>query len=247
MFERDAKVSKQELSPTLGKFLGEIETPAVVLSSFLGNPLFTTPDALNEEKDQYLCQLDVVDLVFKDFKDMELTKLYKSFSTVNHILSARISGKKYDSNCDASGMSVDTHNGRKPLTVQNYVERAIIDKPKVVIALADEVCDVLHLPILAEIFSSAWSHHIVICTQINQTLGKKRLKKAIERTATWFQNYITSSAALGVNVRDFNAENSPFLFGVAQYDHSYTLQMPLFIKNMLTQGARGMLNTAVNM
>lgn len=140
MFVRELKSEKQELLPTVGKFLGEIETPAVVISSFLGNPLFTTPDAINEEKEPQLCQLDVADVVFKDFQNIELSKLYKPFDNVSHIMSGRVSGKKYDSNCEASGLSIDTHNGRKQLTVQKYAERVMIDKPKVVIALADEVC-----------------------------------------------------------------------------------------------------------
>lgn len=123
----------------LGDFMNTIPTPAPILRTFIGNPLYTTPDAINEVKDNYLGQLDVADLVYKDFKDIPLAKLYKNFENVQKIMSGRQSGKKYDSNCDAGGMNIETNCGRKQLNVARYVERVVIDKPSVVVALADEV------------------------------------------------------------------------------------------------------------
>jgi hypothetical protein len=83
--------------------------------------------------------------------------------------------------------------------------------------------------------------------QVNCTIGKKRVAKAIERSATWFQNFITTSKAAGIS---FAApENAAaelkeeaermFLFGVAQFDKSYPIQLPLLMKHMLSQGAQG--------
>jgi hypothetical protein len=101
--------------------------------------MYTTPDALDEIKEKYLGQLDVADLFYKDFNDIPLRDLYKRFPVTELIMSARQAGKTFESNCDAGGMSVDTHCGRKQLTVQKYVERIAIDRPRAVIALADEV------------------------------------------------------------------------------------------------------------
>jgi hypothetical protein len=139
MFKRLNDRSPKSDGPSLGKFLNTIDTPAPVLRTFIGNPLFTTPDALNVIKEDYLGQLDVTDLVFKGFDDIPLSKLYTQFPQVQQILSARQSGSKFDSNCDAGGMNVDSLSGRKQLTVQKYVDRVRIDQPKILIALADEV------------------------------------------------------------------------------------------------------------
>lgn len=140
MFERDLASFKSANEPSLGKFSGNIDTPAPILRTFLGNPLYTTPDAIDEISEQYLGQLDVVDIVYKDFGDIPLTKLCTKIGAVKHVLSARPSGGKAgDSNCDANGMSIDSHCGRKQLNVLNYLNRIKIENPKVVIALADEV------------------------------------------------------------------------------------------------------------
>jgi hypothetical protein len=139
MFQRLSENEKSATGPTLGRFLDSVETPAVVMRTFIGNPMYTTPDALDEIKEKYIGQLDVSDLFYKDFNDIPLKDLYKAFPAAELIMSARQAGKMFDSNCDAGGMSVDTHCGRKQLTVQKYVERIAIDRPRAVIALADEV------------------------------------------------------------------------------------------------------------
>lgn len=129
-----------DTGPCVGKFLCSIDTPALISRTLIGNPLYTTPDAINEMHDDILGQLDIADLVYKDFGDIPMSKLYTQFDNVKFIVSSRqAGGKKCESNCDASGMNIDTHNGRKPLNVANYLHRISIDQPKVVIALADEV------------------------------------------------------------------------------------------------------------
>jgi hypothetical protein len=75
--------------------------------------------------------------------------------------------------------------------------------------------------------------------QVNPTIGKKRLTKAIERTATWFQAFVTACKAAGIEFSSGAIEHAPFLFGVAQYNTSYAPQLPLLVKHMLSQGARG--------
>lgn len=141
MFERDLTSFRSVNEPSLGKFMGNIATPAPLLRTFLGNPLYTTPDAIDEIKEPYLGQLDVTDTVYKDFGDIPLSKLCTKIGAVQHVLSARqASGNKSgDSNCDANGMNIDSHSGRKQLNVATYLSRIKIDNPKVVVALADEV------------------------------------------------------------------------------------------------------------
>ena len=140
-FDRtDVKEQTSGLGPTAGKFLGSIATPALITRTLIGNPLYTTPDAINEIKDDFLGQLDIADLVYKDFEDIPLAKLYTQFNNVKFILSGRqAGGRKIESNCDSGGMNIDTHNGRKQLNVEKYLHRISIDQPKVIVALADEV------------------------------------------------------------------------------------------------------------
>lgn len=141
MFVRKSSSADCNRQPSVGLFLNSISTPAPVLRTFLGNPLYTTPDAIDEipVDDPYFGQLDIADLVYKDFKGTPLSDLCKPFKQVQQILSGRQSGKKFDSNCDAGGMSLDTHCGRKVLSVQQFIERVSVDKPNVLIPLADEV------------------------------------------------------------------------------------------------------------
>jgi queuine/archaeosine tRNA-ribosyltransferase len=75
---------------------------------------------------------------------------------------------------------------------------------------------------------------------VNANQGKKRLSKAIERSANWFQSLVTSSGAAGVDFTGTHDTHAKaFLFGVAQFDKSYPIQLPLLVKHMLEQGAKG--------
>lgn len=78
-------------------------------------------------------------------------------------------------------------------------------------------------------------HFLLLMFQINVTLGKKRLTKAIERTANWFQ--LLAQGLKSPESQD--TENRPFLFGVAQYDRTYPAQLPLLINHMTSSGAGG--------
>lgn len=73
---------------------------------------------------------------------------------------------------------------------------------------------------------------------MNVNISKKRLTKAIERSTSWFQSLVTASTSAGVAL---SGPDSTFLFGVAQYDKSYTVQLPIWIKHMLSQGAKGII------
>jgi hypothetical protein len=229
MFSRDSAIEKE--GPRVGCFLSMIQTPAPLCRTFMGNPLYTTPDALDEISFPFLGQLDIADLVHRDFKDLPLDKLFTKKDNCVWILSGRSSGgaqQATESNCDSAGMSIDTQAGRKLVNVSDYVQRLKIDCPPAVIAFADEV---------------------------NTNIGKKRLAKAIERSATWFQTFVNTSASSagisfsGSGSSDCNQQSEdavassstvPFLFGVAQYNPFYQPQLPVLVKHMLSQGARGM-------
>jgi hypothetical protein len=116
-----------------------VATPAIVLPSYYGHLLYT-PDDL--EKDcvdgKQFIQLDIGDLLNKDFKDKSIYEL----STVNPNLVPILSywgTQGSPINCDANALSINTHAGRKKLTMDEYVARINIEKPPVVISLADEV------------------------------------------------------------------------------------------------------------
>eukprot|EP01038_Epipyxis_sp_PR26KG_P012300 gene12300-16495_t len=98
------------------------------------------PDTCNVGNSR-LGQLDIVDILHKDFKNTPLSSLYKRKSNIIHILSSRSvennpsSYREYQSD----GLHIDTNSGRKLVTVQTYLERIAIDKPEFVVSLSDEV------------------------------------------------------------------------------------------------------------
>ena len=87
--------------------------------------------------------------------------------------------------------------------------------------------------------------------------SKKRVSKSIERTMSWFDQYIvyhnnmrTNSSVTAVSSEENNSSSSndfstkvaiapPMVFGVAQYNPNYQTQLPLLIDNMLSKGAQG--------
>jgi len=185
MFDRHCVVSHvspvgERAFPSTGIFLGAIQTPAPLLRTYIGNPIYTTPDAIDEIEEPCIAQLDVSDVLFKEFGEIPMSELYSRNKRVQLMLSARGMGKPANS-CDASGMHIDSHNGRKALTVKEYLQRITIDKPRVVIALADEV---------------------------SVTIGKKRLCKATERSAVWFHSLVTSATEAGVSFGDIKDDLS---------------------------------------
>jgi hypothetical protein len=117
----------------------DIQTPAVILPSYYGHLLYT-PDDL--EKDcittKQFVQLDIGDLLNKDFKELAVQEL----STINSNLIPVLSywgTQGSPINCDANALSIHTHAGRKKLRLEEYTARMNIEKPNVVISLADEV------------------------------------------------------------------------------------------------------------
>lgn len=61
-----------------------------------------------------------------------------------------------------SGIYVDTNSGRNLITVDEYINRVQLEKPLIVVAMADEV---------------------------PYSCGKRKLLTAVKRTQTWFENF----------------------------------------------------------
>ena len=113
-----------------GLFLQTIETPAVVTASYIGHALYTTPDVLRADTlnnatsgtKHYLSQLEVADVMHKDFKDMPVSKMYIPQKGQLNILSPRHMRCKTDSaaSCDSTGIFVTTNGNRKHISVEEY-------------------------------------------------------------------------------------------------------------------------------
>lgn len=134
MFHRDVTSGVY----STGKFLNCIQTPAPIVPTYAGNPLYTTPDAIDEALFPYIGQVNVSDVVYKDYSDISVHQLYKHNPLVKLLLSGR-SMRSDTSNCESGGLNVNTHNGRRQLTIDQFAKRMLIDHPQVVISMADEV------------------------------------------------------------------------------------------------------------
>lgn len=141
-FIRNAESKNGEGNAVNGTFLGNIATPCAIVSSYIGNPSYTTPDVLDESQAAYLGQLEIADLWSKDSKDIPLHKLIKNHGNCVRILSARNMVTPVAA-CDTNGIFIDTFGGRHHIKVSDYVSRIVLDQPKAVIAMAHEVNKVL--------------------------------------------------------------------------------------------------------
>lgn len=137
------------MSPTTPTALAtlSIPTPSLVLPSSFGHLLYSPPDLHDETLKNQLVVLEVGDLINRDFKTKPLRELSNLPSNIVQILSFRGSFGPAPS-CDAKGISINSKAGRKLVTIDNYVERIVIDNPSIVIALADEVCFICLLRIV---------------------------------------------------------------------------------------------------
>ncbi len=138
-FSHSKYTDQNEGGACSGVFLNNIATPCVVVSTYIGNPSYTTPDVLDESQTTYLGQLEIADVCQKDFKSIPLGDLKRETKNCTLILSSRNMVTPAAS-CDANGISIDTFGGRHHINVNGYVSRMALDKPKVIIAIADEVC-----------------------------------------------------------------------------------------------------------
>lgn len=132
-------LNDQNMSELKEKSLCGISTPSIVLPSYYGHLLYTPIDL---EKDvihgKVFTQLYVGDLLQKDFKEKSIFEL----STVNKDLVQIFSYWGTEGppvNCEAQTLNINTSAGRKKVTNQDYISRIMIEKPPIIVSLADEV------------------------------------------------------------------------------------------------------------
>lgn len=129
---------------TLGAFKADgdtFETPCLIVSTYVGGLHYTTPDCLAVDLNQdnkHIGQLEISDLVRKDFGDIPLSTL-KNVKQTTILSSRNVVGNV--ATTDATGINIDSFNGRIHIGVGEYVKRVTLDKPAAVIAFADEVCN----------------------------------------------------------------------------------------------------------
>jgi hypothetical protein len=190
----------------------DINLPTIILPSYYGHLLYTPNDL---EKDilheKTFIQLDIGDLLAKDFKQTPIADLCTSNALSISILSY-YGSQGAPITCDSSSLSLDTFSGRKKVTMSTYLERIHIDKPKVVVALADEI----------DISNS----------------GTNRTKKGVNRTWSWFKEL--SESLLGNEQGKAKVDSyRPSLFGVLVIDPHYAVQVDNMIDGYIKHGASG--------
>lgn len=138
-------------------------SPRVILPSYLGHLLYTTPDLHDFTRTDLLISLDISDVHLKDFGPASLDDLSVTPKNVQRVMTYRgVLGPPIA--CDATkGLSILTRGGRKNLTLDQYLDRAVIDRPNYLVALADEV---------------------------GQAAGHNRRRKAIERTKVYLKGLL---------------------------------------------------------
>lgn len=117
----------------------ELFKPIVILPTYMGHLLYTPADIHESSKDTtFHGTLDVADMIEKDFGYRPVTEVMKTPSNIASVFSFRsIYGPAV--NCDSTGLSVQSRAGRKKITIENYLQRASVDMPSILVALADEV------------------------------------------------------------------------------------------------------------
>lgn len=113
--------------------------PIPILPTYMGHLLYSPSDIHNERCIPSYCgTIDVGDVIGKDFGDRQVSEVMKVPQNIEYVFSFRsVFGPAV--NCDSSGISVQSRSGRKKITIENYLQRALVDKPSILVALADEV------------------------------------------------------------------------------------------------------------
>lgn len=123
---------------TKNKDFLDLQTPALVLPAYFGQLLYTPPDLTVTHEEKQLALYDVADLVQRDFGSSSIASLGSVAQNLLPVLSYRGSvGPAV--NADNKGIALQTKTGRRQVSMESYLQRVLIDKPKVVVSLADEV------------------------------------------------------------------------------------------------------------
>lgn len=117
-----------------------VSTPSIVLPCYYGHLLYTPIDLEKDiiEGRKILTQLYIGDLLQKDFKATSLANLSTGNENLVPILSYwGTEGPPV--NRESQTLNINTNSGRRKVTNEEYIARIQIDKPPIIISLADEV------------------------------------------------------------------------------------------------------------
>ena len=98
----------------------------------------------------------------KSISDIPIEKLFKGRINGRNVLSLN---ESIAGSSNESGIFVETNGGRHLITIEEYIQRLKLEKPAVVIAMADEV---------------------------PYSCGKRKLSTAVKRTQSWFDKLRTA-------------------------------------------------------
>lgn len=111
--------------------------PTPILPTYMSHLLYTPADIHNHDEHVF-GTFDIADVMGKDFGDRSIPEVMKVPQNIDKVFTFRsIFGPVV--NCDSTGLSVLSRAGRKKITIDSYLQRALIDKPQILVALADEV------------------------------------------------------------------------------------------------------------
>ena len=200
-----------------------VDTPCVVLPTYMGNLLFTPPSLADPISPHIvrLGQLELTDVIEKDFGDIPLSQLCVPAAPGGTGPRLIMSCRSMTRGCGVGtklGVDVDAPGGRKTITPKKLATRVRIDQPLAVVALADEVC---------------------------MTSGHKRLSKSTDRTLSMFRE-LMALPEMGAQEAQEAQREGVFVFGVAVSGHT-TDHLPNMAARLVQQGARGVVIGGANL
>ena len=127
-------------SSQLGIFLERIETPCPLLRLSHGAPMYSTNGLVEElPASHFLGQLDLSDTLSRPAKPgTSISELYRCSEKQITVMSAR-SMENGITSTNAQGLCVNALSGRKTVIHAEFMRRVALEKPRLVVAMADEV------------------------------------------------------------------------------------------------------------
>lgn len=195
--------------------------PQIILPSYMEHLLYT-PCTLDMDRNKSLVvNVDIADHFSKDYGALPVKQLLKTKPNLIKIMSFRgIHGPVVHT--DSTTINIDTPLGRRKVTLQQYLERAEIDKPDAIVIIADEV----------SIMLLAFSFLSLAYAKVAVDVGHNRRRKAFQRTTSWFEQSLQI-------IRTNKNLQSMKVFGLTMADPLDATILSSFTQSLLHHGVDG--------
>lgn len=124
--------------------MNEIKYPQIILPSYMGHLLYTPCTLDVDRSGSVVVNVDIADHFSKDYGALPVNTMLKTEPNLIKMMSFRgCLGPVVHT--DNTTINIDTSLGRRKVTLQQYLQRAEIDRPDAIVVMADEVSSCLVL------------------------------------------------------------------------------------------------------